>query len=169
MDKDIEKKLKEQDEQALLLIKETYLSLMYYILQPFPLSEEDKEECINDVLVRIWNHEFQENLLSMKNYVALITRRVGLNYVSRNKKDLSFYDNMDIFGNLDDYETFDWDFILNKLSTKEQILFTRRFYYFQSVETISLELGLTKRSVESHLYRLKKKLRKILKEAGYHE
>lgn len=170
MDKVIIDKLKSQDETSLDLLKQTYLPLMLYILKSFPLTCEDKEECINDILIKIWNAKeaFIEERISLKNYIALITRRQGLNYVRKKKYDFPSYEDMDIFGKEDAYETIPWNEIVYRLTKKEQVLFYRKYYYFQSIDTISLELGMTYKSVESCLYRLRKKLKKLLQEGGYY-
>lgn len=91
MDKVIIKMMKNNDEQAIKYIKDAYLPFIYYILNPFSLSQEDQEECVNDVLLKIWNGRRQlcEDL-PLKNYVAIITRRVALNYIRKNKRNWFF-------------------------------------------------------------------------------
>lgn len=168
MDKEIIKLMSNHDEQAISCIKETYLPLILYILKSFSLDSQDQEECINDVLLKIWKAKDDYNQqLSFKNYIALITRRVALNYVRKNKKHPLAYEDMDIFGTYDIYENIEWDDIIKKLKHHEKILFVRRYYYFQSIDMIALELGMTYKSVESRLYRLRKKLQKLLREEGY--
>lgn len=51
---------------------------------------------------------------------------------------------------------------LRQLPPKERMLFYRKYYYLQSTAQIASELGMTERAVEGKLYRLKKKLRKML-------
>ena len=51
---------------------------------------------------------------------------------------------------------------LDLLSQKERNLFYRKYYYLQSTEKIAAEMGMTVRSVEGKLYRIKKKLRKMM-------
>ena len=51
---------------------------------------------------------------------------------------------------------------LSKLSQKDAALFYRKYYYMQSTAQIAAELGTTERAVEGKLYRIKKKLRKLL-------
>lgn len=170
MDRKIIDAFKAHDEISIDLLKETYLPLILYILKSFELSEQDQEECINDILVKIWNAKDDYNeKLSLKNYVALITRRVGLNYVRKNKQNPLPYEDMDLFGSYDTYESIDFDKIVSQLKYYEKDLFYRRYYYCQSIETIALELGMTYKSAESRMYRLRKKLQKILREEGYHE
>ena len=52
--------------------------------------------------------------------------------------------------------------VLQALSSKERMLFYRKYYYLQSTAQIAAELGMTERAVEGKLYRLKRQLRKML-------
>ena len=51
---------------------------------------------------------------------------------------------------------------LGRLNQKERNLFYRKYYYLQSTAKIAAEMGMTERSVEGKLYRIKKKLRKMM-------
>jgi len=51
---------------------------------------------------------------------------------------------------------------LDLLAQKERNLFYRKYYYLQSTEKIAAEMGMTVRAVEGKLYRIKKKLRKMM-------
>lgn len=168
---DLIESLKKHDDNAVLLLKDEYLPLILYILKPFDLNNQDQEECIQDVVIKVLDsiELFDSQKMSLKNYIALITRRTGLNYIRKNKNNFSIYEDMDLFGEKDLYESIPWNQIINKLSRKEQVLFYRKYYYFQSIEMISLELGMTYKSVESAIYRLRKKLQKLIREAGYHD
>ena len=54
--------------------------------------------------------------------------------------------------------------IINNLMPGEKLLYYRRYYYMQPVSQIAAELGMSERSVEGRLYRLKQKLKKQFKE-----
>ena len=49
-----------------------------------------------------------------------------------------------------------------QLQGLERQLFFRKYYYGQSTAQIAAELGLTERSVEGRLYRLRGKLRRLM-------
>ena len=51
---------------------------------------------------------------------------------------------------------------LGRLLPEERVLFYRKYYYLQSTARIAAELGMTERAVEGKLYRLKRRLRKLL-------
>ena len=54
------------------------------------------------------------------------------------------------------------NYALRQLSPKDRMLFYRKYYYLQSTGQIASERGMTERSVEGKVYRLKKQLRKML-------
>ena len=60
------------------------------------------------------------------------------------------------------FQTPNVGFSSSDLSQKERNLFYRKYYYLQSTEKIAAEMGMTVRSVEGKLYRIKKKLRKMM-------
>ena len=51
---------------------------------------------------------------------------------------------------------------LSKLSQKDRTVFYRKYYYLQSTAQIAAEMSTTERAVEGRLYRIKKRLRKLL-------
>ena len=51
---------------------------------------------------------------------------------------------------------------LNSLESSDKALFYRKYYYRQSTAQIAAEYGTTERAIEGRLYRIKRKLRKVL-------
>ena len=51
---------------------------------------------------------------------------------------------------------------MGRLSQSEQLLFFRKYYYYQSTAQIAAETGLSERAVEGRLYRLRQRLRMLL-------
>ena len=51
---------------------------------------------------------------------------------------------------------------LYQLSAADRLLFYRKYYYLQPTARIAAELGATERAVEGRLYRIRKKLQKLL-------
>ena len=56
---------------------------------------------------------------------------------------------------------------LRRLPAKDRTLFFRKYYYLQSTAQIASEMGMTERAVEGKLYRIKKRLRRLLGGEGY--
>ena len=51
---------------------------------------------------------------------------------------------------------------LGTLDSAEQALFYRKYYYRQRTAQIAAEYGTSERAIEGKLYRIKRKLRKVL-------
>lgn len=153
MDNQIIALILKKDNHGLDLLEEYYGDFIRYILRCLRLSGEDIEECYNDVLMKLWESvtTYQKDQSSFKNYIGIITRRIGLNYVRKNKKLLKEiqYEQMDIFGTKEIANQIDWTYILSCISLKEKDLFYRHYFYFQTIEEIALEKGKTYKSIES--------------------
>lgn len=52
----------------------------------------------------------------------MISRRLGLNYVRKNKKLFREiqYEQMDIFKDIEDVQKIDWEYVIAKLAYKDQ-------------------------------------------------
>lgn len=173
MDNQIIELLKNKDDYGLELLQMYYGQFINYILCSLRLNQQDREECHNDIVLKIWDkiEQYDETQITFKNYIAMISRRQGLNYVRKNKKLLKEiqYEQMDLFKDIQDVEKIDWKYVVSKLSYKEQEFFYRRYYYYQTLDEISKERAMTYKAVENSYYRLRKKLRKILQGEGYYE
>ena len=51
---------------------------------------------------------------------------------------------------------------VDQLSQKDRMIFYRKYYYLHTTAQIASEIGMTERAVEGRLYRIKKRLRKLL-------
>ena len=51
---------------------------------------------------------------------------------------------------------------VDRLNETDRLLFYRRYYYLQPVAQIAAEMGMTERSAEGRLYRLRQRLRREL-------
>ena len=49
-----------------------------------------------------------------------------------------------------------------QLSQQDRLIFYRKYYYLQTTAQIASEIGMTERAIEGRLYRIKKRLRKLL-------
>ena len=153
-----------------------YGPLMRYIIAPILPNAEDREECLSEATMRVWDKidSFDEDRGSFNAWLTAITRNTALNRLCR----ISNEDN-EIPENTPSPEpTPEEQFLrkerqntvkraLKQLSQSEKNLFYRKYYYLQSTAQIASELGMTERAVEGKLYRLKKRIRKMLGGEGY--
>lgn len=179
--------MKESEIIELLLAKEEkgmrellihYGPLMKYIIAPILPNLQDREDCLSETAMQVWEkiEKFDPQRGSWNAWLTAITRNYALNY-KRNSK--VYYSIDEVSSDIPSPELNPEEKIirqekraavnsaLQQLTSEEKTLFYRKYYYFQSTAQIASEMGLTERAVEGKLYRIKKKLRKILGGEGY--
>lgn len=164
--------LKNQEEQGMEELLRHYGPLIRYVIKPILKSKQDAEDCLSESVMRIWEniHTYDERKGSFAAWVTAITRNTALNMVRRmNRHQADELEEEARSSELTPEERillqerqYELKRALNTLSQKERTLFYRKYYYLQSTERIAAELGTTVRSVEGKLYRIKKKLRKMI-------
>jgi len=168
---------REHDDQAMEELLRHYGPLMRYIIKPILRDRHDTEDCLADVAMRIWENfdTYDETKGSFAAWVTAITRNTALNIVRQRNRHRT--DEID--ENAESPVPTPEDIVLRReiqrelrqalemLSQKERTLFYRKYYYLQSTDKIAAEMGLTIRSVEGKLYRIKKKLRKMMGGDGH--
>ena len=110
--------------------------LMRYIIAPIVPNALDREECLSEASLRVWNKiaQFDAARGSWSAWLTAVTRNTALNFQRS----------------------------AARLGQNDRALFYRKYYYLQSTAQIAAELGMTGRAVEGRLYRLKKRLRMML-------
>lgn len=134
-------------------------------------NPEDTEECVSDIYIKIWNSIESYSLQKGKftTWLTVVARNTALNYLKykqhRNHEELK----EDAAGTSSLEEEVlrreraeELKQAIATLSLEEQHLFYRKYYYLQKTAQIAAELGMTERSVEGKLYRLRKKLQQKL-------
>ena len=168
----IERILK-RDEEGLRLLGTYYSPLIRYIVSPILKDKDEQEDCISEVTMKIWDNieSFDSNKGSWNGWITAIARNTAL---SRTRKQKPVISTEDIPLDLPSPEPTPEEALIQKereqmlsnalakLSQKERALFYRKYYYLQSTAQIAAELGTTERAVEGKLYRIKKRLRKLL-------
>ena len=165
-----------RDECGMDALLKHYGPLMRYIIAPILPNAEDREECLSEAAMRVWDkiERFDEDRGSFNAWLTAITRNTALNRLRRTSNE-----DGEITENTPAPEPTPEELFLRKerqaavkralgqLSQSERSLFYRKYYYLQSTAQIASELGMTERAVEGKLYRLKKRLRKMLGGEGY--
>lgn len=165
--------IRKRDSKGAELLLQHYGPLMRYIIAPILSNPQDEEECLQEVAMRVWEkiELFDAKRGSFTTWLTAITRNTALNR-SRQNTPMSLV--QEIPEDMPSSEPTPEEAILqkekkqdllraiNQLSSKEKVLFYRKYYYLQSTAQIAAELGMTKRAVEGKLYRLKIRLRRML-------
>lgn len=168
----VERLLLEKNEQGMDALLLHYGPLMRYIISPILQNPQDREDCLSEVSMRVWEKigQFDGEKGSFRAWLTAITRNTALNHARRasgsSAEELSEStpspDPTPEETLLKKERQEALKTALNRLSYKDRLLFYRKYYYRQSTAQIAAELGMTERAVEGKLYRLKKQLRKSL-------
>lgn len=181
-DKLIIKKIKRKNEKGLEGLIDKYGGFIKAIIRQklYDLSNYE-EECMDDVLMSIWNniHRFDEKKNTFKNWIASVTRYRIIDY---NRKYLR---NREYISTLDSEETHEKHLIdkakvdeniltrefrneiedlLDNLKPRDKELFIKHYLEDKTVDNISKEMGVKSEATYNRLSRGRIKLRKIFSE-----
>ena len=168
--------LQTHDEQGIEEVLTHYGPLMRYVSKPILRDKHDMEDCLSEAVMRIWENfdTYDGDKGSFAAWVTAITRNTALNMIRQKNR----HPENEIKEEMESTEPTPEEIVLREerqqelrraleeLSQKERNLFYRKYYYLQSTEKIAAEMGMTKRAVEGKLYRIKKKLRRMMRGDG---
>lgn len=163
--------LQERDEHGADQLLRHYGPLMRYIIAPILSDERDREECLSEAVLRIWEkiELYDAGKGSWKAWVTAVTRRTALNKLRTVEAPTGeLHEGVPSPAPTPEEELLQKEQLaalqaaIGKLDHEDRTLFYRKYYYRQSTRQIAAELGTTERAVEGRLYRLKKQLRREL-------
>lgn len=170
--------LKEKNEKAAEMLLRKYGPLIRYIVTPFLKDEQEISTCIDDIVWKVCENiaAFDPEKGSWNAWITTISRNTALNQSRRNRGVIDSSVSLDAEDSADvpSQEPTPEEALLKKekkqilaqaiqrLTPQERNIFYRKYYYQQSNLKIASELGLSERSVEGRLYRIRKKLREML-------
>ena len=164
------KLLLQRDERGAELLLSHFAPLMRYIIAPILPNPHDQEECLSEVVLRVWEkiHTYDPERGKFRPWLTAVTRNTALNFLRKGEEADPLSPELpapslspeEIVLQKERRELL--QNALRQLTAKEQVLFYRKYYYLQSTVQIAAEMGTTERAIEGKLYRMKKKLRKLL-------
>jgi len=171
----------ERKEEALREVEKEYLGFCHTVASNILSMREDREECINDMLLALWNNIPPEKPDCLKSYIARIIRNLSLkrsrdsNVWKRSANSLNIGDEFleSIPDTQDLCEQFEAaragkiinDF-LETLPEHECDVFVLRYYYGEELLAIAEDMGYTEGKVKTILHRTRKKLAEKLTKEG---
>ena len=163
--------LRRHNEKALEFVLEEYGGLLLSIIRKhLSLLPGIQEDCMNDVLFKIWRHiaQFDEHKSSFKNWIGGIARYQAIDYLRKYIRELEYYNVEDmVWGKEDEHlvnlieneVSEEVEQMLSCLCEEDKMLFLKLFYEEKNVEEISSETGMKKETIYNRVSRGKKKMR----------
>ena len=164
--------IRAREETGLSELLRHYGPMMRYIISPFLSDEQDREECVSEAAMRVWEKidSFDPERGSWNSWLTALTRNAALNRARQLKRAATEELSTDLLSPeptpeealLRKERQAELAASLSRLSQEERLLFYRKYYYMQSTVQIASELGMSLRAVEGRLYRIKKRLRSLM-------
>ncbi len=170
----------ERNESAISETDKKYGKLCRKIANKIIGDEHDSDECVNDTYLGVWNAIPPEKPNSLCAFVARIARNLAINrlkYRAAAKRNsgitVSLSELEEIISdtstldNIEDMELGGWisDFLYMQ-DEETRNIFVRKYWFFDSVEELSLQYGYTESKIKSILFRTRNKLRMHLEMRG---
>lgn len=168
---ELKNKLMGRSDGSLEQLRLHYGPLIRYVISPILHDERDREEVFNDILIKVWDRidQYDPQSGSWTNWLSTIARNAAIDRVRRNPPvSAELTETIPAPNSNPEQELLRKErqrelyAALNSLDTSDKALFYRKYYYRQSTAQIAAECGTTERAIEGRLYRIKRKLRRIL-------
>ena len=171
-----------RSEQGLDQIQSMYGKLFIQVARNILGNEQDAEECVNDTLVKIWESIPPNRPGSLLAYALTIVRNLSLNKLQfRNAQKRGgsavcipfseLEEHLEGIAVPDEGESQEFERIINEfldsLPKKDAVLFIRRYWYLDSIKTLSEMSGYSENNVYQKLFVMRRKLRERLIKEGY--
>ena len=170
-----------RDERALAEIEKKYSKLCKFTAGNFLNSREDVEECVNEVLLAVWNHVPPEKPECLPAYLTVLARNAartrsrgnnawkrGANVTLVGEEFLSMLeDEFDVTAAFESHKAGEViNSFLDRCSKSERKVFMMRYWLDAGIEQIAESTGYSHSKIKSMLKRLRDRLAQALKKEG---
>jgi len=167
--------LKRRNPYALEFVMDHYGGLVYGLIQRILegiAGKEDMEECCSDAFVAAWERaeEYDSAKGSLKTWLLILAKYKALDYRRKLQKRVETVTLQlepaspsgveDIF--LSREESLETINAIARLPEPDRSMFCKRYIYYETLDHIAAEFGLTKKAVENRLYRCRTTLKQSL-------
>lgn len=170
-----------RDENALRAMEQKYGALCYYVAENILGRHEDCEECVNDVLLALWQSIPPEEPENLRAFTAKLTRNRAIakrrdqNSRGRGKITVVSDDCLDFLDDggdlLTEFESRRMGKVISEFLAEVEEdardVFVLRYFLGMKLEAIAKETGFTLGKVKMSLSRTKKRLREKLRKEGF--
>lgn len=168
--------LKKHNEKALNYVIDTYGAyLNAVIIRHLGSLRSYREECLNDVIFKIWQHigQFDEKRNTFKNWIGAVARYQAIDYVRKYIKDTEQLELKEEFARCDVVEELlekelskEMEELLSCLKIKDRELFYKIYVEQLDIGEVSRQTGYSKGNIYKRVSRGKLKIRKNFGEKG---
>lgn len=164
-------RLKKKDETSLIDLIDLYGDLIYRASYKILNNKELSEECLNLVLMKIWEgiefYNKDEGLF--KNWIYTLSKYTAIDIM---RKEIKYIKNtLELKENIKDKSTVEDTILIKevifeikenieKLSELDKEIFTQRYENDRKVKDIAHNLGITPKAISLRIMRIKNKLRR---------
>lgn len=181
-DKKIIQMYLQRDEKAIDETDKKYGQLCYSVAKNILNDKEDVKECLNDTYMNLWNSIPPVKPLNFSAFICKLTRNLSLkrlDYNNAKKRSpglvtaLSELENIISSENINEtIENKELGSIISEFLKEEKEVcrnvFIRRYWFLDSIYTISKKYGFSQSKVKSMLFHTRKRLKTYLEERGYY-
>lgn len=158
--------IRARDERGAEELLRHFGALIRYVIAPILPDERDRDDCLSEVLMRIWDGVagFDPARGSWRAYITAAARNTALNRARSDRAQTEgLSDGASALPGPEETviareELAELRRAIDALQPGDRALIYRKYYYRQSTAQMASELGLTPRAVEGRLYRIKKRL-----------
>ncbi|MBO5077513.1 MAG: sigma-70 family RNA polymerase sigma factor [Clostridia bacterium] len=177
-DGEILRLIESRDEKAIAELERKYGAYCHTVAFNVLGNDEDADECVNDVLLKVWEAGRENAPKKLKPYLAATARNVAINRFkerTRQKRtapggtepaaeDIAAAENdpldrLALSALINEY--------LHTLPENKRRIFVARYYYDAPATEIARKLGMPEGTVNSTLNRVKSGLKKFLEKEGF--
>lgn len=146
-----------------------YVSTIVWNIIGSRMTMADAEEVCSDVFFALWNQANTVQSSSLKGYLAATARNMAKNKLRHAGYDLSLEENILLIDSSDLEDTYASKetaqivrSTVNSMKEPEREILLRYYYYYQTMDVISKEMGINLSTVKTKLRRSKELLGKAL-------
>lgn len=171
-----------RSQQAIAESERKYGAYCRTVAQNILARAEDAEECVNDTWLRAWNAIPPQRPNSLQAFFGKLTRNLSLDRWRRDRAQkrggsqvelaldeledcLSARDRVDETLNAQITARFISDFVRD-LPQQDRLLFIRRYWYLDDIQTLAKTVGMGQSQVKSRLHRIRLRLKTELEKEG---
>lgn len=173
-DNNLVRELKNKNMKALDYLVDNYSDLILRISYSVLNNRELSEECVNEVIWKVWKgiRHLKNNEDKFKKWLMILTKNTAIDILRkevRHGDNVSIDNAINIQGRSLDDEVDEHKMItvlkneIDNMEDKNREIFKRRFFKGHTVKEIGKDMGLSESSISNRIFKEKKRIISILR------